>query len=70
MWFQNVVRTEQSGPADRSLPCAHCGVAVCESWCLSVNSCVQYAYDVALHPGHLSFGDRLILHALGVRWTS
>jgi hypothetical protein len=24
---------------------------------------------VVLHPSHLSFGDRMILHALGVRWT-
>lgn len=51
--------------------CARCGgVALCESWCESVNACVRYARDVVLHPAHLSFGDQIILHALGVRWTS
>jgi hypothetical protein len=69
--MQNNVRTQQNSPADENLPCAYCGgVAACESSCESVKSCVQYAYDVALHPAHLTFGDRLILHALGVRWMS
>jgi len=36
----------------------------------SVNAFVRYAHDIVLHPRHLSFGDRIILHALGVQWTS
>jgi len=50
--------------------CARCGgFVLCESWCESVNSCVRYARDVVLHPSRLSFGDRILLHALGVLWT-
>ena len=50
--------------------CARCGgFVLCESWCESVNARVSYARDVALHPNNLSFGDRILLHALGVRWT-
>jgi hypothetical protein len=70
MIFQNAMQTQQNVPARSDAPCTHCGRAtVCESWCESVNTCVQYAYDIVLHPTHLTFGDRLILHALGVRWT-
>ena len=50
--------------------CARCGgFVLCESWCESVNACVRYARDVVLHPSRLSFGDRILLHALGVLWT-
>ena len=67
MKARNSVRTEQT---DEFLPCARCGgQVVCEPWCESVNSCARYAYDAALHPTHLSLGDRIVLHALGVRWT-
>lgn len=70
MKVQNEVRAQQISLVDDDLACAHCGgVVVCEAWCESVNTCVQYAYDVVLHPTHLSFGDHIILHALGVRWT-
>jgi hypothetical protein len=56
--------------AGEDLSCARCGgFVLCESWCESVNACVRYARDVVLHPSHLSFGDRILLHALGVRWT-
>ena len=52
------------------LTCARCGgFVLCESWCESVNACVHYARDVVLHPNHLTFGDRILLRALGVRWT-
>ena len=66
----NSRRLGQSDQPDEDLSCAQCGgVVLCESWCESVNSCVRYAHDAVLHPMHLSFGDRIILHALGVRWT-
>lgn len=56
--------------AGEDLTCARCGgFVLCESWCESVNANVRYASDVVLHPGHLSFGDGILLHALGVRWT-
>lgn len=71
MRLHNPLRTKQSCQSDDDLSCACCGgVVVCESWCESVNACVRYANDAVLYPSHLSFGDHIILHALGVRWTS
>lgn len=56
--------------AGEDLTCARCGgFVLCESWCESVNARVRYARDVVLQDSRLSFGDRIILHALGVRWT-
>jgi hypothetical protein len=70
MKAQNSTRFGQSEQTDEDLSCARCGgVVLCESWCESVNACVRYAHDAVLHPTHLSLGDRIILHALGVRWT-
>jgi hypothetical protein len=70
MKAQNSQCFARSGQPDESLCCPHCGgVVLCESWCESVNARVRYAHDAVLHPMHLSFGDRIILHALGVRWT-
>ena len=70
MKAQNTARLGRSDQPDQDLSCARCGgFVLCESWCESVNACVRYAYDAVIHPTHLSFGDRIILHALGVRWT-
>jgi len=50
--------------------CGHCdGVLRHESWCVTQSARVQYAYRAASDSHHLSLGDRLILHALGVAWT-
>jgi hypothetical protein len=40
------------------------GVVLCKWRCKSVNPCVRNAYEAALHRGHLSSGERIILHAL------
>lgn len=70
MKAQNSARLGQSDQTDEDLPCARCGgFVICEPWCESVNACVRYAHDAVLHPTHLRLGDRIILHALGVRWT-
>lgn len=70
MKAQNSVRI-QTGVSDEDLTCARCGgMVLCEPWCQSVNASVRYAHDAVLHPSHLSFGDRIILHALGVCWTA
>ena len=70
MKLQYSARFARAIKTDEDLPCGRCGgVVLCEPWCESVNSCVRYARAAALHPTHLSLGDRLILHALGVRWT-
>ena len=67
---QNSTRLARAIKTDEDLSCGRCGgVVLCEPWCESVNSCVRYAHDAVLHPTHLSLGDRIILHALGVRWT-
>lgn len=51
--------------------CLHCsGVIRHESWCISRNSLVYYAYETALDPDKLTLADQLTLHALGVAWTS
>jgi hypothetical protein len=51
--------------------CGHCdGVVRHESWCMTQNTSVQYAYQVVSDPSHLSPGDHLILHALGAAWTT
>lgn len=59
------------GLADEDCTCARCGgVVLCMPWCESVNVRVRYAHDAVQHPSHLSIGDRLILHALGVKWSA
>lgn len=69
MKAQNGARLGQSDQTAEGLSCARCGgLVLCESWCESVNACTRYAYDAVLHPLNLSLGDRIILHALGVRW--
>jgi hypothetical protein len=50
--------------------CGHCdGVIRHETWCVTQNAGVQYAYQVVSDSRLLSTGDHLILHALGVAWT-
>ena len=51
--------------------CGHCdGVLRHEPWCVTQNASVLYAHQVISDPSHLSRGDQLILHALGVAWTA
>jgi hypothetical protein len=51
--------------------CEHgSGVIRHESWCITRNSLVYYAYETVLDPEKLPLEDRLILHALGVSWTA
>jgi len=50
--------------------CEHCaGVIRHESWCITENKNVLYAYDILLHPENMTEQDRIILHALTVIWT-
>lgn len=51
--------------------CKHCGGVVHhECWCLTHNPNVRYAYEVVLGHSALTLHDQLILHSLGVTWTS
>jgi hypothetical protein len=64
-------RRWQSYLADEDWTCARCGgVVLCMPWCESINTRVRYAHDAVEHPSHLGIGDRLILHALDVRWSA
>ena len=51
--------------------CEHCaGIVRHESWCITVDPVVYYAYEVALEATKLTLADSLILHALGVTWKN
>ena len=51
--------------------CAHCGGIVRhETWCITLDPVVYYAYRVVLDPSQLTLSDSLILHALGVAWEN
>ena len=50
--------------------CDHCGgTNTHETWCITCNTVVRYAYGIVLDGRHLTLGDQIILHALGVDWT-
>ncbi len=49
--------------------CEHCeGVVRHESWCITRDPVVYYAYQIVVEPSQLTVGDALILHSLGVTW--
>lgn len=49
--------------------CPHCkGIVRHESWCITMDATVGYAYEIVRNPARLSQGDELILHSLGVSW--
>jgi hypothetical protein len=49
--------------------CEHCqGIIRHESWCITRDPVVYYAYQIVVDPGQLTPGDALILHSLGVTW--
>ena len=51
--------------------CEHChGIIRHEPWCITRNAAVSNAYESVLNENKLTDHDRLILHALGVSWTS
>ncbi len=71
MPVQNQLPLSHSNQDSADAPCGHCdGVIHHELWCITQNASVQYAYQVASDPSHLSPGDHLILHALGAAWTA
>ena len=51
--------------------CAHCeGIISHEPWCITKNTNVHYAHQVALFPNQLCLEDRIILHGWGVAWRA
>jgi hypothetical protein len=67
---QSQIPLSHSNQYSADSACGHCdGVVRHESWCLTQNATVQYAYQAVSDPDRLSSGDHLILHALGAAWT-
>jgi hypothetical protein len=51
--------------------CEHCGGIIRhETWCITRDPVVYYAYQILLDPTMLTIGDALILHSLGVKWDA
>ncbi len=51
--------------------CAYCeGIVRHESWCVTQNANLYYAFEAVVDPKQVSIGDELALHALGVAWTA
>ena len=49
--------------------CDHCGgTTTHETWCITCNAVVCYAYGIVLDGRRMTVGDELVLHALGVEW--
>jgi hypothetical protein len=49
--------------------CEHCGGIVRhESWCITRDPVVYYAYQIVDDPRELTLQDSLIVHSLGVVW--
>jgi hypothetical protein len=71
MPIENQLPLHHSNQYSADSACGHCdGVLRHESWCITQSDSVQYAYRAVSDPHHLSLGDHLILHALGVAWTT
>jgi hypothetical protein len=67
---QEVTTWQHSNKYSAESACEHCdGVVRHEPWCITRSSDVLYAYEAVLDADKLAEGDRLILHALGVKWT-
>lgn len=69
MPVQNHLLSRHTNKYSADSACGHCdGVIRHESWCITQNLRVQYAYQVIAEPSTMNPGDHLILHALGVAW--
>ena len=50
--------------------CDHCGgTTTHETWCITCNTIIRYAYGIVLDGRHLNQGDKIILHDLDVEWS-
>jgi len=57
-------------PYTQGSTCGHCaGVTGHETWCITCNTFVRYAFGIVLDGRQLTRGDELNLHALGVEWN-
>jgi hypothetical protein len=67
--YQQTESDPGSQPTHGSI-CDHCGATTThETWCITCNTVVRYAYGIVLDSRDLTLGDEIILHALGVEWS-
>jgi hypothetical protein len=65
----NIGSVQQTSHYRAKGPCPYCeGTQQHESWCVTTNLAVRYAYEIVLGSSLLTAGDVLILHSLGVVW--
>jgi len=68
---QNDLPLRHSNQYSLDSACVHCdGVIRHESWCVTQSGDVYYAFHAVEDASHLSPGDELMLHALGVVWAA
>jgi hypothetical protein len=71
MSTQQAATWHHSNKYSADIACEHCeGIVRHEPWCINCSAEVLYAYEAVLDANKLTEGDRLILHALGVRWVN
>lgn len=59
----------RSGQQSEDPMCRHCaGITAHETWCITCNAVVYYAFRVVSDDEYLTPGDAIMLHALGVEW--
>ena len=63
-WYHSNRYTAQSA-------CEHCkGIVRHHPWCITVNPAVYYANEIILNPDKLTTADAIMLHSLGVTWST
>lgn len=69
--MQNISFINSPNQASTITPCDHClGIGDHETWCVTRDPKVQYAYAIVNDPCALTYRDSLILHSLGVTWRN
>jgi len=69
--MSNVDSTRCHSQCSAASPCEHChGTTEHEMWCVTRDPKVQYAFAIVNDGFRLTYSDSLILHSLGVAWTT
>ena len=69
--MSNINSTHYHSKYSAASPCEHCqGTTQHETWCVTRDPKVQYAFAIVNDAFRLTYSDSLILHSLGVSWTT
>jgi len=69
--MSNINSTHYHGNSSAASSCEHChGTNEHETWCVTRDPKVQYAFAIVNDAFRLTYSDSLILHSLGVAWTT